>query len=308
MKPKSLVKFPKLKFSKKAPKKAIDEPDHNIALESVPGLYLTLLPDKQFTIVAVSCSGKMCAAVNPSKLIGKGLFKALPQYADKTGIDKLTASLKRVTGLKEPDTMALQRYEKPLPNGGFEVVYWETTNTPVLDKNNNVKYIIHRISNVTEIVALKQKLHEKPEWTGKMESSGKNYADGVSENESMFHYLKQKHNNHAIFTLDKNGNVVTWNDGAEAINGYKAEEIIGKNFSVFYMEPEVVNHEPINNLGVAISQGRYEAERWRQHKDGSRYRAMVVITPLYNSMGSLAGFTSITQSLAKIENPISRTA
>src|SRR5215210_5417122 len=97
--------------------------------------------------------------------------------------------------------------------------------------------------------------------------------------------------------LDPHGRVMTWNAGAEAINGYAREEIIGRHFSVFYTEEDVARNHPAEELRRAIQDGRYEEEGWRVRKDGTRFWANVVITPVYDETGDLIGFGKVSRDL-----------
>jgi PAS domain S-box-containing protein len=102
---------------------------------------------------------------------------------------------------------------------------------------------------------------------------------------------------HAIFMLDPHGRVMTWNAGAEAINGYAREEIIGRHFSVFYTEEDVARSHPAEELRRAIQDGRYEEEGWRVRKDGTRFWANIVITPVHDETGDLIGFGKVSRDL-----------
>src|SRR5687768_13192194 len=85
---------------------------------------------------------------------------------------------------------------------------------------------------------------------------------------------------YAIFALDPRGNILTWNEGAKHINGYTAEEIIGRHFSIFYPAADIASGKPAMELEVATREGRYEEEGWRLRKDGSLFWTSVVITAL----------------------------
>ena len=104
---------------------------------------------------------------------------------------------------------------------------------------------------------------------------------------------------YGIFMLDRAGYVATWNSGAERLNGYRPDEIIGRHFSVFYTEEARAIHWPERELEVAAQEGRFEDEGWRVRKDGSRFWANVIITALRNSDGSLAGFGKVTRDLTQ---------
>jgi PAS domain S-box-containing protein len=104
---------------------------------------------------------------------------------------------------------------------------------------------------------------------------------------------------YAIFLLDPSGVVTTWNEGAERIKGYTAKEIIGKNFSEFYPPEAVASGQPLQELNIAKTMGRYQEEGWRVRKDGSRFWADVVITALRDETGRLRGFGKVTRNLTE---------
>jgi PAS domain S-box-containing protein len=102
---------------------------------------------------------------------------------------------------------------------------------------------------------------------------------------------------YAIFMLDAEGRVVTWNTGARRIKGYTAEEIIGEHFRRFYTEDAIRVGWPDKELEIARAVGRFEDEGWRIRKDGSRFWANIVITALYDGPGIVRGFLKITRDL-----------
>jgi PAS domain S-box-containing protein len=103
----------------------------------------------------------------------------------------------------------------------------------------------------------------------------------------------------ALLMLDQEGRVVSWNEGAERIKGYRAEEIIGQHFSRFYSADDVSNGKPGFELEEAKRSGRFEDEGWRIRKDGSRFLANVVITALRDERGQLRGFGKITRDVTE---------
>jgi PAS domain S-box-containing protein len=102
---------------------------------------------------------------------------------------------------------------------------------------------------------------------------------------------------YAIFALDPDGHVTSWNAGAERIKGYAAAEVIGKHFSIFYPLADIRAGKPDDELRVAAADGRYEDEGWRIRKDGSTFWANVVITALRGTRGELVGFAKVTRDL-----------
>lgn len=119
----------------------------------------------------------------------------------------------------------------------------------------------------------------------------------LRQSEERFRVLVEAVQDYAIFMLDPTGRVVTWNAGAQAIKGYRPEEIIGQYFSRFYPEEEARAGKPERELVTALSEGRFEDEGWRVRKDGSRFWANVVVTPLYSASGQHLGFAKVTRDL-----------
>ncbi len=104
---------------------------------------------------------------------------------------------------------------------------------------------------------------------------------------------------YAILMLDTDGRITTWNEGAERIKGYRAEEIIGQHFSKFYTPEAVAQGKPALELKIAEKLGRFEEEGWRVKKDGSGFWANVVITPLWDKTGKLRGFGKVTRDITE---------
>ena len=101
----------------------------------------------------------------------------------------------------------------------------------------------------------------------------------------------------ALVMLDAQGHVLRWNDAAQRMKGYRAEEIVGRDFSVFYSGPEIERGIPQRDLGIATVMGRFEDEGWRLRKDGTGFRARVVCTAIRDHIGNLLGFAQFTQRL-----------
>jgi PAS domain S-box-containing protein len=121
----------------------------------------------------------------------------------------------------------------------------------------------------------------------------------LRDSEARFRLLVDAVKDYAIFMLDVDGRVVTWNAGAERIKGYTAREIIGRHFSQFYEDEEVRAGKCERELEGAARDGRFEDEGWRVRKDGSRFWANVVITALRNPNGELVGFAKVTRDLTE---------
>jgi PAS domain S-box-containing protein len=121
----------------------------------------------------------------------------------------------------------------------------------------------------------------------------------LRRSEERFRFLLQSVTDYAIYMLDTEGNIVSWNAGAERFKGYSAAEIIGQHFSRFYGEEDQAAGIPKKALQTALQEGRFEAEGWRYRKDGNRFWANVVIDPVRNDDGELIGFAKITRDLTE---------
>lgn len=104
---------------------------------------------------------------------------------------------------------------------------------------------------------------------------------------------------YAIFLVSPEGNIASWNNGAKQIKGYEAEEVLGKPISIFYQPEAIANGYPRYELRKALEEGRFEDEGWRIRKDGTRFWANVLITPIYNHQNQLIGFSKITRDLTE---------
>jgi PAS domain S-box-containing protein len=128
-------------------------------------------------------------------------------------------------------------------------------------------------------------------------STRREAEEALRRSEESFRLMVSNVKDYAIFMLDAEGRVETWNDGAELIKGYKAKEIVGKHISTFYPPEEVARGKPQRLLQQAASEGRVEDTGWRIRRDGMRFWANVVITALYDGRNMLRGFTKVTRDL-----------
>src|SRR5262245_419315 len=124
------------------------------------------------------------------------------------------------------------------------------------------------------------------------------HSSGQSSDE-LFRRLVDNIKDYAIFVLGPDGNVLTWNLGAEALMGYSKQEILGTHFSKFYLAEAIQSDWPMQELVIAEKEGRLADEGWRVRKDSSTFWASVVITPLRDSTGELCGFAKVTQDITE---------
>lgn len=122
----------------------------------------------------------------------------------------------------------------------------------------------------------------------------------LHQSEQRFRLLVDAVQDYAIFMLSPEGIVVSWNAGAARMSGYTAEEIIGRHFSTFYPPEDAGGGKPELELEIALAEGRYEEEGWRVRKDGGRFWANVVLTPIRDDQhGTLLGFAKVTRDMSE---------
>ncbi|HXL87124.1 MAG TPA: ATP-binding protein [Gemmatimonadaceae bacterium] len=124
-------------------------------------------------------------------------------------------------------------------------------------------------------------------------------ADAVKHGGRIYQLMVESVRDYAIFMLDPNGHIASWNRGAQRIKGYTADEIIGQHFSVFYPESDVAAGKPEWELEMATRDGRFEDEGFRIRKDGTPFWANVVLTAVRDENGTLLGFAKVTRDLTE---------
>jgi PAS domain S-box-containing protein len=157
--------------------------------------------------------------------------------------------------------------------------FWvNTIITPLYDETG------HHIgfSKVTRDLTLRREAEEK-----------------LRQSEEMFRLLVSSVRDYAIFLLDPEGRIATWNTGAQRIKGYTPTDIIGKHFSIFYPPEDIAANKPERELAIAREKGVYEEEGWRLRKDGSRFWANVVITAVFDSHRVLRGYAKVTRDITE---------
>ena len=141
---------------------------------------------------------------------------------------------------------------------------------------------------------------EQSVWTVIRDITERRHTEtALRSGEERFRLLVEGAADCAIFMLDPEGRVVSWNSGAERIKGYRAEDILGQHFSKFYPQESRDRRKPQHELEIAAAEGRFEEEGWRIRKDGSRFWANVIINALRGQDGQLIGFSKITRDFTE---------
>jgi two-component system, LuxR family, sensor kinase FixL len=239
------------------------EPDFRALFEAAPGLYLVLAPD--LSIVGASEGYLRATMTEREAVIGRSLFDVFPDNPDEpgaTGEANLGASLQRVLRLKRPDAMALQKYDVRRPDGTFEERHWSPLNTPVLGADGEVKWIIHRVEDVTDVVRLRQEETERGAFLLEQQSI---IAQLSTANEAMAANDRALRTSEArlrsilttipdaMIMIDEEGVIQSFSRTAERLFGYTAEEIQGRNVSTLMPEPYRGEHD--NYLARYLSSG-----------------------------------------------------
>jgi PAS domain S-box-containing protein len=123
--------------------------------------------------------------------------------------------------------------------------------------------------------------------------------EALRKNQEQFKILVEGVTDYAIYMLSPSGIVVSWNTGAERLKGYLPDEIVGRHFETFYTPEDREIGEPAEVLRIATEEGRVEREGWRIRKDGSRFRASVVVDAIYDPDGNLRGFAKVTRDVSE---------
>jgi PAS domain S-box-containing protein len=147
---------------------------------------------------------------------------------------------------------------------------------PIFDEHEKVIYAIAAYNDITE---------------------RRKKDQAIKDSELRYRWLINSIKDYGIFRLDPNGFVASWNDGARRIKGYTKEEIIGKHFSIFYTPEDLKKDKPGKELKIAVKEGYCEDEGWRVRKDGTKFWANVLISPIYDEKQHLIGFSKVTRDL-----------
>lgn len=136
---------------------------------------------------------------------------------------------------------------------------------------------------------------DKPPSLGSVSTLPRRSATPASDYRRMVEAVED----YAIFMLDANGVILSWNRGAQRLKAYEADEIIGWHFSIFYPPELLARRWPEHELAVAVQVGKYEEEGWRLRKDGTRFWASVTITRIDGDQGQVLGFVKVTRDLTE---------
>ncbi|MCW3076188.1 MAG: Sensory box histidine kinase/response regulator, partial [Bacteroidetes bacterium] len=223
---------------------------------------------KELKYLRINKAGEKLMNLSNEALIGKTNFDLFPkaQAEELTAKDREALKNEGITDIPEELVETLT---------GFR---WLHTKKMAIVENGKPVYLLGISEDITE---------------------RKKTEQALKDSEKRLRLLIEGVKDYAIFMIDPNGNILNWNTGAETIKGYKAEEVIGKNISIFYPKEDVEKGKPRKNLEMAKLNGRFEDEDWRVKKDGTKFWADVIFTALYNEKNELTGYSKITRDVTE---------
>ncbi len=225
--------------------------------------------DKKGNILFINEGGCKILGYEKEDIIGKNWFD---DFLPENIRDKIRETFKNLIRRKDS-----KHIEYPvLTKNGERILRWRHTTL----KNSRGK--LTGIFSLGEDVTEKRKV-EKALWVS----------------EEKYRLMVENLEDYAIYMIDKNGKIMSWNKGAERIKGYKEKEVIGMHFSHFYTKEDIENDMPEKMLRIAKEKGKYKGEGWRVRKNGKLFWAQVVITALKDENGNLQGFVNVTKDLTE---------
>ena len=259
----------------------MSEADFQSLFEAVPGLYLVVAPDPPRTILAASDAYLRATMTKREEILGRGLFDVFPDNPDDpeaTGTRNLAASIARAIATRTADTMQIQKYDVRRPDGGFEERWWSPINTPVY-KDGEVRFIIHRVEDVTELTHVRQAgavLVEKI--AAEQRRADLRFRDLVELAPD------------GVVACDQAGTIVLVNVAAERMFGYSRVELIGQPIEI--LTPLRVRTKHPAHVASFVANPRMRAmgsglDLAGRRKDGSEFPVEISLSPMQTDDGLL---------------------
>jgi two-component system sensor kinase FixL len=280
------------------------ELDYRAIFDAAPGLYLLL--DRNLTIITANQAYCRATMTDAAKIAGRPLFEIFPDNPGDPradGVRNLKASLERVLRDKQPDAMAVQKYDIRNQAGDFEERHWSPLNTPVLGKNGEVAFIIHRVEDVTELVRLENQNEVQSRIARDQQHLIAELRRTLRENallQAGRHYLASivESSHDPIIATSLDGSITSWNQAAEGLFGYSAAEIKGKPVSILF--PSLLREEG-RALLARVAKGerisRFDTQRLA--KDGAVLDVRLTLSPIRDSAGAVIGVSKIVEDMTE---------
>jgi PAS domain S-box-containing protein len=221
-----------------------------------------------------------------AEVLGKHTLDLFPEYNNEHWLSVFNSVLKDGKSLHYP-IIEFQHMK------GFG----ESWVMPLRNIKQQIIGLLSITSIITETIEMTRTLEQKNKELEDIIRELHQTAVTLKESEERYHRMITEVKDYAILFLSEDGTIENWNEGAEKINGYKANEIIGKNFSLFYTEQERQEHIPEKLLAEAKQYEKAHTEGWRVRKDGSLFWASTVITSVHDEKNNITGFSKVTHDL-----------
>jgi PAS domain S-box-containing protein len=242
---------------------------YRLLVEAI-GDYAIVMLDPEGRITSWNSGAERCTGYRAAEIIGSSFSRFYAEDDRKAGLAARALDTAVRTGKFESEGWRLRK------DGSR---FWaHVVIDPIRDENGVVIGFAKLMRDITERRAAEQRLRAS---------------------EEQFRLLVQGVTDYALYMLNPEGRISSWNAGAERIKQYTADEIIGRHFSTFYTAADRDKGEPQQALKTARREGRFEKESWRVRKDGTQFWAHVVIDPIYDDDGAIIGFAKITRDITE---------
>jgi PAS domain S-box-containing protein len=238
-------------------------------VENLP-LMIFVKEARELRFIKLNRAGEDLLGYPEKELIGKNDYDFFP----KEEADWFIKADRRV--LEGKKLLLIEEESIRIKSGEERVL--RTRKVPLFDQDGAPQYLLGISEDITEFKKTKKTFRE-------IDQRFRLLIDGVQD--------------YAIFMIGPMGNLMSWNKGAQRISGYEAEEVIGKNFSIFYTPEDQANGKPEKELKAALDQGRVEDEGYRVRKNGQRYWAHVIMTSVFDEDNKLQGFAKVTRDMTE---------
>ena len=278
----------------------MSEPVFRALFDAAPTPFLVVRPP-EWTIVAANDARLRITGTTRAGQIGRKLFEQFPDDPDDPGADgvrNLEASLERVMASRRADVMPVQRCALRDADGRFVERWWSPVNSPVMDDDGEVIFVIHRVEDVTELMRLRGEAEAQDQLSRDQQAvidRERAAAAALRESEERNRRVIEGVKDYSVFVTALDGTIVDWTPGAEAIFGWSAREIVGKSGDLLFTSEDLAAGVPASELQAAKENGCANDERWHVRRDGTRFFANGSVRPLHNARGAVNGFIKIAR-------------
>lgn len=233
-------------------------------------------------------------------IIGKDMWCGSWKVFDASGFPLMPDEHPAAIALKETRQIKDKEIIIERPDG--KRIHILSHSKPILDTEGNITSIINTLIDISE---RKEKEAGFQECQSNYKESSEsleikaNEKVSIKDSEERYHKMIDEVQDYAILLLDKDGYILNWNKGAENIKGYSEEEILGRNFRIFYLDEDQKTKLPENLIEEARIKGKATHEGWRLRKDGTRFWGSIVITALHDDHNDIIGFSKVTRDLTE---------